>query len=132
MTVEAGKAPQKRRYWSYPLEKVESSPGAAIPETAGRQLQKLMLDAVVRRMVADVPLGAGPPARCAGPEQDIKLLVEEKKKSKNLVKDVSFRVVKATLKAILVYLLYFLLAPMLHHRLLYSTCHLHGPLSMSQ
>ncbi len=38
---------------------------------------------------------------------------EEKKKSKNLVKDISFRVVKATLKAILVYLLYFFLAPML-------------------
>ncbi|MFX1536810.1 MAG: hypothetical protein ACFFDI_21545, partial [Promethearchaeota archaeon] len=35
------------------------------------------------------------------------------KKSKNLVKDVSFRVVKATVKAILVYILYFLLAPML-------------------
>jgi hypothetical protein len=40
-------------------------------------------------------------------------MVEEKKKSKNIVKDVSFRVVKATLKAILVYLLYFFLAPML-------------------
>jgi hypothetical protein len=40
-------------------------------------------------------------------------MVEEKKKSKNLVKDVSFRVVKAALKAILVYLLYFFLAPML-------------------
>ena len=37
----------------------------------------------------------------------------EEKKKKNLVKDVSFRVVKATVKAILVYLLYFLLAPML-------------------
>ena len=40
-------------------------------------------------------------------------MVEEKKKRKNVVKDVSFRVVKATLKAILVYLIYFLLAPML-------------------
>jgi hypothetical protein len=40
-------------------------------------------------------------------------MVEQQKKSKNMVKDVSFRVVKATLKAILVYLLYFLLAPML-------------------
>lgn len=40
-------------------------------------------------------------------------MVEEKKKRKNIVKDVSFRVVKATLKAILVYLIYFLLAPML-------------------
>jgi hypothetical protein len=40
-------------------------------------------------------------------------MAEEKKKSKNIVKDVSFRVVKATVKAILVYLLYFLLAPML-------------------
>ncbi len=40
-------------------------------------------------------------------------MVEEKKKRKNIVKDVSFRVVKATLKAILVYLIYFLLAPLL-------------------
>ncbi|MCW4053815.1 MAG: hypothetical protein NWE84_02690 [Candidatus Bathyarchaeota archaeon] len=40
-------------------------------------------------------------------------MVEQKKKSKNLVKDVSFRVAKATVKAILVYLIYFLLAPML-------------------
>jgi len=39
-------------------------------------------------------------------------MVEEKKKSKNLVKDISFRVVKASLKAILIYLLYFLVAPM--------------------
>ena len=34
-------------------------------------------------------------------------------KSKNLVKDVSFRVAMATVKAILIYLLYFLLVPML-------------------
>jgi hypothetical protein len=40
-------------------------------------------------------------------------MAEQQKKSKNLVKDISFRIVKATVKAILVYLLYFLLAPML-------------------
>jgi len=40
-------------------------------------------------------------------------MAEQQEKSKNMVKDVSFRVLKATLKAILVYLLYFLLAPML-------------------
>jgi hypothetical protein len=40
-------------------------------------------------------------------------MVEQQKKSKNLVKDVSFRVAKATVKAILVYLIYFLLVPML-------------------
>ena len=40
-------------------------------------------------------------------------MAEQQKKSKNLVKDISFRVVKATVKAILVYLIYFLLAPML-------------------
>ena len=40
-------------------------------------------------------------------------MAEQQKKSKNLVKDISFRVVKATAKAILVYLIYFLLAPML-------------------
>jgi len=40
-------------------------------------------------------------------------MAEQQKKSKNLVKDVSFRVVKATVKAILIYLLYFLVAPML-------------------
>jgi hypothetical protein len=40
-------------------------------------------------------------------------MVEQQKKSKNLVKDISFRVVKATVKAIIVYSIYFLLAPML-------------------
>ncbi len=40
-------------------------------------------------------------------------MIEEKKKRKNIVKDISFRVVKATFKAILVYLIYFLLTPML-------------------
>jgi uncharacterized ion transporter superfamily protein YfcC len=40
-------------------------------------------------------------------------MAEQQKKSKNLVKDVSFRVAKAAVKAILVYLLYFLLVPML-------------------
>jgi hypothetical protein len=40
-------------------------------------------------------------------------MVEQQKKSKNLVKDVSFRVAKASVKAILVYLIYFLLVPML-------------------
>jgi uncharacterized ion transporter superfamily protein YfcC len=40
-------------------------------------------------------------------------MAKQQKKSKNLVKDVSFRVVKATVKAILIYLIYFLLAPML-------------------
>ena len=40
-------------------------------------------------------------------------MAKQQKKSKNLVKDVSFRVATATVKAILIYLLYFLLAPML-------------------
>ena len=40
-------------------------------------------------------------------------MAEHQKKNKNIIKDVSFRVVKATVKAMLVYLLYFLLAPML-------------------
>jgi hypothetical protein len=40
-------------------------------------------------------------------------MAERQKKRKNLVKDVSFRIVKATVKAILIYLVYFLLAPML-------------------
>jgi hypothetical protein len=40
-------------------------------------------------------------------------MVEQQKKSKSLVKDISFRVAKATVKAILVYLIYFLLVPML-------------------
>ena len=40
-------------------------------------------------------------------------MAEQKKERKNLVKDVSFRIVKATVKAILIYLVYFLLAPML-------------------
>jgi len=40
-------------------------------------------------------------------------MAKQQKKSRNLVRDVSFRVAKATVKAILIYLLYFLLAPML-------------------
>ena len=40
-------------------------------------------------------------------------MTEQQKKSKNLVKDISFRVATATIKAILVYLVYFLLVPML-------------------
>ena len=40
-------------------------------------------------------------------------MAKPQKKSKNVVKDISFRVAKATVKAILVYLLYFLIAPML-------------------
>jgi hypothetical protein len=39
-------------------------------------------------------------------------MIEEKKKRRNFVKDVSFRVVKASVKAILVYLVYFFVAPM--------------------
>ncbi len=40
-------------------------------------------------------------------------MANKKKKSKNIVKDVSFKVVKATVKAILIYLIYFLLTSML-------------------
>jgi len=40
-------------------------------------------------------------------------MAEQQKKSKNLVKDISFRIAKATVKAILVYLIYFFVAPML-------------------
>ena len=40
-------------------------------------------------------------------------MTKQQKKSKNLVKDISFRVATATIKAILVYLVYFLLVPML-------------------
>ncbi|TRO47870.1 hypothetical protein E2P60_02235 [Candidatus Bathyarchaeota archaeon] len=40
-------------------------------------------------------------------------MTKQQKKRKNLVKDISFRVAKATIKAILVYLVYFLLVPML-------------------
>ena len=40
-------------------------------------------------------------------------MAEQKKKSQNLIKDVSFRVCKATIKAIIVYLIYFFLSSML-------------------
>ena len=40
-------------------------------------------------------------------------MAEEKKKDRNKIKDVAFRVVKASVKAILVYLLYFFIAPLL-------------------
>jgi hypothetical protein len=39
-------------------------------------------------------------------------MAEQQKKSENVVKDISFRVVKATVKAILIYLIYFLVAPL--------------------
>jgi uncharacterized ion transporter superfamily protein YfcC len=39
-------------------------------------------------------------------------MAEEKKKDRNKIKDVAFRVVKASVKAILVYLLYFFVAPL--------------------
>lgn len=40
-------------------------------------------------------------------------MTKQQKKRKNIVKDISFRVAKATIKAILVYIVYFLLVPML-------------------
>jgi uncharacterized ion transporter superfamily protein YfcC len=40
-------------------------------------------------------------------------MVEKQQKRKNIVKDISFRVAKATVKALLIYLLYFFLVPML-------------------
>jgi hypothetical protein len=39
-------------------------------------------------------------------------MAEQQKKSQNLIKDVSFRVCKATIKAIIVYLIYFFLSSM--------------------
>ena len=40
-------------------------------------------------------------------------MAEEKKKGQNKIKDMAFRVVRASVKAILVYLLYFFIAPLL-------------------
>ncbi len=40
-------------------------------------------------------------------------MAKQKTKTKNIVKDVSFRIAKATVKAILIYLLYFLLTSVL-------------------
>jgi hypothetical protein len=40
-------------------------------------------------------------------------MAEQQNRSKNMVKDISFRVVKAAIKAIVIYLFYFLGAPML-------------------
>jgi uncharacterized ion transporter superfamily protein YfcC len=40
-------------------------------------------------------------------------MVEEKKSGRNKIKDSAFRVVRASVKAILVYLLYFFIAPLL-------------------
>jgi hypothetical protein len=40
-------------------------------------------------------------------------MAEQQPNRKNLVKDISFRVAKATVKAVLIYLLYFFLSPML-------------------
>jgi asparagine synthase (glutamine-hydrolysing) len=55
MVVEAGKAPRRRVFWSYPLEK------AANPislDNAEKELRILLRNSVARRMISDVPLGA--------------------------------------------------------------------------
>ena len=58
LTVEAGAPPRLERYWT-PSRRDRSS-GRAAPslEEAGSELRRLLTEAVARRMVADVPIGA--------------------------------------------------------------------------
>lgn len=58
LTVEAGTPPRLERYWT-PSRRDRSS-GRAAPslEEAGSELRRLLTEAVSRRMVADVPIGA--------------------------------------------------------------------------
>lgn len=55
LTVEAGAPPQLTRYWA-PVRR-EGSPTPSLPH-ASHEVRRLLTDAVQRRMVADVPIGA--------------------------------------------------------------------------
>jgi asparagine synthase (glutamine-hydrolysing) len=58
MIVTAGQEPVKRRYWDYPIAEVaHSQPRIARPH-AEATLRNLLQNAVAKRMVADVPVGA--------------------------------------------------------------------------
>ncbi len=57
LVLEEGRETQKRRYWSYPLGQTAPTDETS-PEASGDRLRHLLSDAVERRMIADVPLGA--------------------------------------------------------------------------
>jgi asparagine synthase (glutamine-hydrolysing) len=55
MVIEPGKAPRRRVFWEYPLRK---SANPVNLDTAASELRVLLRNAVARRMISDVPLGA--------------------------------------------------------------------------
>jgi asparagine synthase (glutamine-hydrolysing) len=58
MTVEAGSTPTVRRYWTPPQRDHRSDHSGLSLEQAGAKVRNLLTEAVGRRMVADVPIGA--------------------------------------------------------------------------
>jgi asparagine synthase (glutamine-hydrolysing) len=55
LIVERGRVPRTERYWSFDFRQREPPPGEA---EAATRIRQLMTDAVRKRMVADVPVGA--------------------------------------------------------------------------
>ena len=58
LTVSAGAPPRLERYWAPPRRERRAARAAPSLEEAGSELRRLLTEAVARRMVADVPIGA--------------------------------------------------------------------------
>jgi asparagine synthase (glutamine-hydrolysing) len=58
LTLEAGAPPRLERYWTPTRRERGSSRSDPSLEEAGTELRRLLTEAVARRMVADVPIGA--------------------------------------------------------------------------
>jgi asparagine synthase (glutamine-hydrolysing) len=58
LTFDAGAPPRLERYWKPPRREPRSGRSAPSLEEAGTELRRLLTEAVARRMVADVPIGA--------------------------------------------------------------------------
>jgi asparagine synthase (glutamine-hydrolysing) len=58
LTVDPGAAPRIERYWTPVRRERGSGRSAPSLEEAGSELRRLLTEAVARRMVADVPIGA--------------------------------------------------------------------------
>jgi len=58
LTVDAGAPPRLERYWTPPRRERTSGGSAPSLEEAGVEVRRLLSEAVARRMIADVPIGA--------------------------------------------------------------------------
>ena len=58
LTLEAGAPPRLERYWTPVRRERRSGDSALSLDEAGSELRRLLTEAVARRMVADVPIGA--------------------------------------------------------------------------